>query len=302
MLLKKYQELLNYQNIPTFLIKYLNSPSLVRLKNVGYFCGMDYASKNIYNFQEYVSRFDHSVNVSLITYMLTHENNPTIAGLFHDIATPCFSHVIDYMNKDYEVQESTEEYTEQIIKSDKYLLSCLDEDNIKVEDIINFKKYYIVDNDRPKLCADRLDGIIIPGMFWTKELSVDQVETIIKDLSIYKNEFCEDEIGFNNYTVGKKIIEVNNTIDSYCQSNEDNYMMELLSYITKLSIDNKYFSYDELYKYNERELFMIMKSTNNLELKELISKFENIKKEDIPNIKIPNKVRKLSPIVKSKRI
>ena len=50
MYLKYYLEQLNYQNIPSFLIKYLKSPSLLRLRNVGYFCGMDYASKDIYDF------------------------------------------------------------------------------------------------------------------------------------------------------------------------------------------------------------------------------------------------------------
>ena len=53
-----------------------------------------------------------------------------MAGLFHDIATPCFSHVIDYMNNDYEKQESTEKKTEEILRNDKYLCECLDNDGI----------------------------------------------------------------------------------------------------------------------------------------------------------------------------
>ena len=88
--------------IPRFLNKYLEVPCLVRLKNIGYFCGMDYASKNIYNFSEYISRYDHSLTTALLTYKLTKNKTKTLASLFHDIATPCFSHVIDYMNKDYE--------------------------------------------------------------------------------------------------------------------------------------------------------------------------------------------------------
>lgn len=51
------------------------------------------------------------MTVALLTYKLTNDKVATLAGLFHDIATPCFSHVIDYMNGDYENQESTEEYT-----------------------------------------------------------------------------------------------------------------------------------------------------------------------------------------------
>ena len=46
--------------IPSFLKKYLNCPSLIRLKKIGYFCGMDYASKEVYHFREPISRFDHS--------------------------------------------------------------------------------------------------------------------------------------------------------------------------------------------------------------------------------------------------
>ena len=50
----QYLNILNIKEIPQFLIKYLESPSLLRLRNVGYFCGMDYASKNIYDFGEYI--------------------------------------------------------------------------------------------------------------------------------------------------------------------------------------------------------------------------------------------------------
>ena len=107
MYLQYYLEQLGYSNLPKFLIKYLKTPSLLRLKDISYFCGMDYASKDIYNFSEFISRYDHSLTVSLIVYKLTKDKKATLAGLFHDIATPCFSHVIDYMNQDYEKQEST---------------------------------------------------------------------------------------------------------------------------------------------------------------------------------------------------
>ena len=139
---------------------------------------MDYASKDIYNFSEYISRYDHSLTVSLLVYKLTKNKIATLAGLFHDIAIPCFSHVIDYMNKDYEKQESTEEYTEHILRSDEYLKRCLKEDNIQIDDIINFKKYTIVDNERPKVCADRIDGVILTGMGWTKNIKKPDISMI----------------------------------------------------------------------------------------------------------------------------
>ena len=120
-LLGFYFDTLEYSKRPKFLNKYLNVPCLTRLKKVGYFCGMDYASKNVYDFKEHITRYDHSLTVALLTWKCTKDKIATLAGLFHDIATPCFSHVIDYMNKDYENQESTEEYTETILKNDKYI-------------------------------------------------------------------------------------------------------------------------------------------------------------------------------------
>ena len=103
-----YLKVLSSNKVPRFLKKYLEVPTLKRLKEIGYFCGMDYASKDIYNFKEYITRYDHSLTVALLVYRLTKNKEATIAGLFHDISTPCFSHVIDYMNKDYSKQETAE--------------------------------------------------------------------------------------------------------------------------------------------------------------------------------------------------
>ena len=207
------------------------------------------------------------------------------------------------MNKDYEKQESTEEYTEDILRNDIYLQKCLEEDNINIDDIINFKKYPIVDNDRPKVCADRIDGVILTGIGWTKNISKEDITKVVQDMHIYINEYSEEEIGFKSLTVAKKVLEVSKSIDIYCHSKEDNYMMELLSQITKLAIDKNYIRYDELYTYNEEELFNIFKESNDKELNLLIWQFENIKKEEIPNIKLPKvKIRDLKPIVNGTRI
>lgn len=299
-----YNEYLNsICKIPRFLNKYLEVPCLVRLKNIGYFCGMDYASKDIYNFSEYISRYDHSLTVALLIYKLTNDKVETLAGLFHDIATPCFSHVIDYMNGDYENQESTEEYTEQILKQDTYLKKCLDEDNIDINDIINFKSHPVVDNDRPKICADRIDGVILTGIGWTKNITKEDINNIVDDMHIFINEDNEDEIGFKSLSTAKKVLEVSKSIDIYCHSKEDNYMMQLLAQITKLAIQNGYISYENLYYYDEYNLFNLLKEKNNEELKNLIDIFETIKLDNIPDAKLPNvKVRVISPIVNGKRI
>jgi len=301
MLLNYYLDKLDYSNMPEFLYKYLECPTLIRLKKVGYFCGMDYASKEIYNFSEYISRFDHSLSVALLTYKLSQDKVATLAGLFHDIATPCFSHVIDYMNEDYETQESTEEYTEHILKKDDYLKECLKQDNIDISDIINFKKHSIVDNDRPKLCADRMDGVILTGIGWSKEITKEDIDFILNDICVKNNEFNEKEISFKSFKIANKVVNISNNIDRLCHSKEDNYMMQLLAKITKLAIDESYISYNDLYKYNEDELFNLFKQ--HTKLLPLINEFETIKLCDVPNIELSNvKIRDLNPIVNGERI
>ncbi len=289
--------------IPSFLIKYLQSPSLIRLKKIGYFCGMDYASKKVYNFREPISRYDHSLTVALLVYKLTRNKTQTIAGLFHDISTPCFAHVIDYMNKDYANQESTEMYTEDIILKDPYLQKCLKIDGIDPQEIIHFKDYTIVDNDRPKLCADRLDGIILTAIGWSKNISLEDINNILKDVDIFLDEEGHEEIGFHHEEIAKKTYDINEEIDRLCHSKEDNYMMTLLGNIAQRGIENKLFTYEELFLLTEDEIMELLLNSKDKELLEKIKEFSYIRKENIPNIKLPYiKKRNIQPLVQGKRI
>ena len=301
--LNYYQDKLGINDIPEFLIKYLNVPSLDRLKNIGYFCGMDYASKNIYNFKEYITRYDHSLSTALLTYKLTNNKEATLAALFHDISTPCFSHVIDYMNGDYEKQESTEEYTEMIIKKDKELLQLLKEDNIDVQNIIDFKRYTVVDNERPKLCADRIDGIILTGISWTKSVDEYKVDKIINSLDLYENEDNELEIGFNDYEVAQEVYDINEEINKYCHSDADNFMMKLLANMTNYAIRLGVITYDQLYTLSETDIIILFKYNKDNELKKLVDLFENIKLEEIPKTEVNNlKERTINPLVDGQRL
>lgn len=290
-------------SLPDFLIKYLSVPSLLRLKRVGYFCGMDFASNEIYNFNEYISRYDHSLTVALIVFKLTGNKKATLAGLFHDISTPCFSHVIDYMNGDLEKQESTEEYTEEILRNDKYLKKCLEEDGIDLDDIVDFKKYTVVDNDRPKVCADRIDGVILTGIGWTKNVSYEDIKNIVSDMCIFINEFNEYEIGFKTMSVAQKVLAVSESIDVFCHTKEDNYMMQLLAKITKLAIDKEYISYKDLFTYHEKRILRLLNSKKDEELKKLLYMFYNMTIDEVPEIELPNvKARSLNPLVNNKRM
>ena len=298
-MLQEYQELLkkktNFNNITT----YLDDPYLQRLKDVGYFCGMDYASKDIYQFREYISRYDHSINVALITSLFTDDKNTILAGLYHDIATPCFSHVIDYMNKDYIKQESTEDLTSYILEKDTFLK----DNNININEISNFKKYSIVDNERPYLCADRIDGIILNSIGWTKNIDLLDIYQIINDLELYNNEFNQKEIGFKTPDIADKTIKLNDIINNYMHSKEDIYMMELLANIIKYSLYKKYLYKEDLYNKSEKEILSYLSCIEDNYLINNINLFKNIQKEDIANnSNIMIKNRNLKPLVRGRRV
>lgn len=298
-----YITLLGYPNIPEFLNKYLTLSSLNRLKEVGYFCGMDYASSNIYNFKEYISRYMHSLSTSLLVYYLTKDKRYTLQALFHDISTPVFSHVIDYMNKDYIYQETTEEFTELILKNDKKLLEYLELDKIPLDNLVNFKFSTIVDSPRPKMCADRLDGIILNGSYWTKTLNEKDIFNIIKSTELYINEESIPEIGFNNITAYNKVVETNDLTNIEMHSNYDNYMMELLANITRHLINKEYIKYEDLYFLTENKIFELINNIEDKEIKEYIFLFKNIKKEEIPLVKQEEiKERKIKPLLNGKRL
>ena len=102
---KEYFKIL-YKNIPIELKEYVDV--IIRLKDIDYFCGMKYASKYIYNFKYDISRLDHSIACFLENLNFTNNFEMSLSALYHDCNTPIFSHVIDYLYKDYINQEKTE--------------------------------------------------------------------------------------------------------------------------------------------------------------------------------------------------
>lgn len=296
----KYQQYIS--DIPDFLYKYLDLDIMLRLKDISVLCGMDNASKDIYNFKFYMSRFNHSLNVALITWRLTNDKTQTLAALFHDVSTPVFSHVIDYMNGDYVNQESTESKTKDVLLSSRILLDYLKEDNIDINNIIDFKSYSIVDLPRPALCADRLDNLIGGGMCWAKNVELSDAKSIIDNLTTCINEKGQQEITLYSLELCKYLRYINNEINRLTHTQEDTYMMMLLASITKCLIKNSIISYDDLYKLTEPQIVYIIK--RNLDIPELYrmwNTFRTITKP-VPMVDMKIKEMSLEPYYKGRRI
>lgn len=149
---------------PDFLNRYLITKTMKRLKYVTQFCGCDYT--NLYQPKFLYTRFDHSLVVAHMTWHFTHDKKETLAALLHDIGTPCFAHTIDFLLGDSINQESSEETLSDVIARDEELKRYLKEDDIPIEDLSNLEQFPILENHSPRLCTDRLDGVLHTCYIW----------------------------------------------------------------------------------------------------------------------------------------
>lgn len=288
---------------PEWLKKYLDLDILDRLKDISLLCGMEYASHDIYNFAFSISRYEHSLNVALITWALTHDKNATLGALFHDASSPVFSHCVDYMNGDYVKQESTEEKTDEVLFSCDDLKRYLKLDNVSIEDVVNFKQYSVVDLPRPYMCADRLDNCIGVGMAWCQKLTYEDALKVLQSVRLTPNENGIYEISFNDKEAADIIYNINDDINRLTHTNSDTYMMLLVSKIIKKLILLNLVTYDDLFKLREKDIIDILEDNNHLdiELEKLYNEFKTIK--EAPIIKQPDiKNKTLNPLVKEKRL
>ena len=267
--IKNYFEVLVYK-IPYFLYEYINTPELQRIRKIGMNCGTDYTK--IFNNKFFYSRLDHSIGVALIIWNFTKDKKQTLAGLFHDIATPCFSHCIDFLHKDYINQEATEADTRKIIEESQEIMKLLRKDNILIDEVCDYKIYPIADNSTPQLSADRLEYTFSSGMSFTKEWKVSDVKEMYSNLTVLSNENNIIELGFKDKEIAEKFVNGASKMWMEFQGNKDKLVMQFIADSMKNAINKKVFDEIDLYKYSEIE---IINKIINCNEKNLSNNFKN---------------------------
>lgn len=269
--LNKYFHTLS-KDIPDFLYEYVEAPELKRLSGVGIACGTDHTK--IFNNRIFYSRLDHSVGVALIVWHFTKDKKQTLAGLFHDIANPAFSHCIDFFHGDYENQESTEEPTTRIIASSEYIMNLLKRDNIKLEEVDDYKIYPIADNNTPRMSADRLEYNFSNGFSLMNIWEEDDIKKIYENIKILKNEDKIEEIGFENPQIAEYFVDKVRVLWEAWISNRDRFVMQCIADILKLMIENNLICEDDFYKLSEKEILELGKKSGNKRICSAINSFE----------------------------
>lgn len=283
---RQYLKILSPE-LPEWLLEYIKIPEILRLDGIGQSCGTLYTK--VYNDKYFYSVLTHSIGVALIIWNFTHDRKQTLAGLFHDIATPVFKHCIDFMSGDSEKQEITEERTESIIKNSKSIMRLLERDNIKIEEVSDYQIYPIADNNTPMLSADRLEYTLSGGLYQIKVLDIKSIEKYYNNIVILKNEDGMDELGFKDRKVCEEFIQNISNLWPRWIEDEDKLCMQFIADIVKSMNIKGYITIDDLYNLSEKEVMQLIKTCEDSYIRNAFSNFQSATKDSVYKKDVPNK-------------
>ena len=233
-------------DVPEFIIEFAQTPAMLRLKGVGMHCGCEYTSFPQYAGTRPYSRWVHSVGVALIVWHFTGDMAQAVAGLLHDVASPAFAHVIDFLHGDHINQESTEEDTEAIIAQSLELTALLRKYGLTVAQVCDYHIYPVADNDSPRLSADRLEYTLGNGL--NHDIcTLDQLRAMYDDLLVAKNEEGQTEIQFRSPEQALRFARLSLTNSKVYASDGNRYSMQALAEILRDAIQTGLIAERDLY-------------------------------------------------------
>lgn len=291
------------KDFPDFIKELINTPEFKRLSNVGMNCGCEYTSFPIFSNGKDYTRYEHSIGVALIIWHFTKDIKQSIAGLLHDISSPVFAHVIDFLNGDHETQESTEEKTEEIIANSMEIQEILKKYNLSTKDVYDYHMYPIADNDSPLLSADRLE-YTLGNAFYYGFKSMEEIRDMYEDLAVSVNEFGQSEISFSTLDKAIEFTCVSIENSKVYSSNVDRFAMQYLADLLKLAVNKRVISMKDLYTVEDQ---VISKLKKDEELKSMWKNFTKLSQiftsKEKPEygywVNIPAKKRYINPQVVS---
>lgn len=301
--IEQYFKILS-KEFPEFLYDYIYTPEMQRISKIGCACGTDYT--NIFNNKFFYSNLEHSIGVALIVWNFTKDKKQTLAGLFHDIATPTFKHCIDFMNGDAKTQESTEAETEEIIRNSKEIMSLLKRDGITLDEVKDYHIYPIADNDTPQLSADRLEYTFTNGIYFKEVWDTKTIQRIYNNIEIMKNEQQIEELGFKNVEIANEFIKGASQLWPMWISNEDKLTMQFIADVIKQMNKKGLIQKEDLYKLSEQEVITKIETCGDEQIQVAFKNFRQTNKvygseelvKDKYCVSIDAKRRYIIPLVK----
>lgn len=284
--------------MPEFMKPYLETEEIRRLRGVNMNCGMNFTSFDLYRSSAGYSRYIHSAGAALIIYHFTHDKAQALSGLFHDITTPAFSHVIDFMYGDHISQEKTECNTSLFLQKAYDIRKLLRDDGIEISEVDDYHRYPVADNDMPALSADRLEytcGNTLNYGF----AGLEDIRRYYNDLIIMKNENGKDEPGFMHQDIAAEFSTMALKCGNVYSGNENRYSMEFLAEIFKKAFHGGIIVEKDLYMDENTVLAKLIDSS----LCDETERFMQLKKVSVCSryepgcLKVAAKKRYIDPLV-----
>lgn len=225
-----------HPEIPEFLQEFAQTQPMTRLKNVGMNCGCEYTSFPRFAELEPYSRFDHSLGVALIVWHFTGDMAQSLAGLFHDVTTPVFAHVVDFLNGDHLRQESTEEGVAECLAASPEVMALLEKYRLSLEQVSDYHRYPVADNDAPALSADRLE-YTLGNLLNYGTADLQQLRGFYEDLQVGTDEAGQPELIFRTAKKASDFAGKALEMSHIYVADEDRFAMEYLARLLSLALE-----------------------------------------------------------------
>ena len=224
---------MNYHGIydtkaPAFLLRLAETPPMRRLRQVGMNCGCEYTAFPRFRSLARYTRFEHSLGAALIVWRFTADAAQSVSALLHDIATPPFAHVVDFLRGDYLDQTATESGTADIIRASEEIGAILSSLGLTAADVEDYLRYPIADNDAPRLSADRLE-YTVGNAFNFSLAPAEELAALFADITPGRNEYGEEELCFRTPEKAARFADLALACSKIYVSDADRYAMQILA-------------------------------------------------------------------------
>ncbi len=302
-IIKEYFSILS-PDYPEWLNDYIETNRMQKQQYISVTCGKVYSK--LFDYDDY-SSLDHSIAVALIIWNFTHDKRQTLAGLFHDIATPAFKHCVDFLNGDYMNQESTEGLTKTLIKDSKDIMELLKRDNITLEEVCDYHIYPIADNDIPMLSADRLEYSLSNDLIVFKTNTLENIKEIYHDIEVQANENGIDELGFKTKKIARQFVKNTSRLSIAYRDDAARFYMQAIADILKKVNEDGLINKNDLYELKESEVVSIIKKSKYREAFEVLENGTKVyssinEPKDVYYFKHGAKIRYIDPLFNGKRM
>lgn len=295
-----------HTKIPALLDEMMETPPLRRLGDVGMHCGCEYSSFPLFRFHplseraERYTRDIHSLGTALIVWHFTEDPKQSAAGMLHDIATPVFAHVVDFLKGDHVKQEATEEATREMIEGAAGLMGLLKKYGLRVDDVDDYHRYPIADNPSPGLSADRLE-YTLGNFYCRRKKTLDEIRRMYESLCCMKNEKGTWELAFRCGEAAEEFALGALENARMYTADEDRFCMQYLADLLKKSLEWGVLKPEDLYGTEQEVIRRMRKEERSGKLWEDYRRLSGIyvsaeKPDGCYSVCVPSKLRWIDPL------